>query len=69
MDITLSGLLGSASGVRDGLTTPEPGGFLDTSNDERPAWFFRWPTSEHRENAEQTGFRADVFTGLTIRMV
>lgn len=52
MDTTLSGLLGSGSGVRDGVTTPEPGGFLDTSNDERPGWFFRWPVADYRENAE-----------------
>lgn len=52
MDTTLSGLLGSGRGVRDGVTTPEPGGFLDTSNDERPGWFFRWPVADYRENKQ-----------------
>ncbi len=64
MDTTLSGLLSSASGVRDGLTTPESGGFLDTSNDERPGCSFRRFTSEHKEKAETEGFRTDVFTRI-----
>ncbi len=42
----------------------EPGGFLDTSNDERPGCSFRRFTSEHKEKVETEGFRTDVFTRI-----
>jgi len=73
MDTTLSGFLGSGRGVRDGVTTPEPGGFLDTSNDERPDWSFRWPVADYREKkrlvvTQQPSNRTVVYTGLTPKM-